>query len=52
LLHVSWDSVEDIPASGRLRGDHRLPHHVEDDLVGHEFTAVQIRLDGLAERGL
>ena len=51
LVHVSRDSVEDIPASGRLRGDHRLRYHVQDDLVGHQFAAVQIRLDGLAERG-
>jgi hypothetical protein len=46
LLHVSWDSVQDKPASGRLRGDQLLPHHVEYDLVGHEFATVEIRLDG------
>ena len=51
LVHVSRDSVQHKPASGRLRGDHRLPHHIEDNLVGHELAAVQIRLDGLAERG-
>ena len=27
------------------------PHHVEDDLVGNEFAAVEIRLDGPAETG-
>jgi hypothetical protein len=51
LVHVSRDPVQHKSASGRLRCDHRLPHHVEDNLVGHEFAAVQIRLDGLAERG-
>ena len=51
LVHVSRDSVQDKPASGRLRGDQFPPHHVEDHLIGNEFAAVQIRLDGLAERG-
>ena len=51
MWHVPRDPVEDIPASGRLRGDDRLSHHVQDDLVGHEFAAIQVRLDGLAERG-
>ena len=50
LRHVPRDPVEDIPASGRLRGDERLSHHVQDNLVEHEFAAVQVRLDGLAER--
>src|SRR5204862_5273619 len=38
--------------AGRLCGDHCLPHHVEYDLVGHEFAAVEVLLDGLAESGL
>ena len=35
------DSVVVPLAAGRLRGDHGLPHHVEDDLVGvvAEFAA-------------
>jgi hypothetical protein len=49
LLHVSWDSVQDKPASGRLCGDHRLSQHVEYDLVGHEFAPVEILLNGDAE---
>ena len=51
LVHVPRDSVQDKPASGCLRGDYRLPQHVEHDLVGHEFAAVEILLDGQAERG-
>src|SRR5258708_37816964 len=39
------------PTSGRLGGDHRLPHHVEHDLVGHEFTAIEILLNGQAQSG-
>jgi len=39
------------PPPAAFRGDHRLPHHVQDDLVGHEFATVQVRLDRLAERG-
>ena len=51
LVHVARDSIQDKPASGRLRGGHLLPHHVEYDLVGHELAAVKILLDGQAERG-
>jgi hypothetical protein len=29
--------------------DQLLPHHVEHNLVGHEFAPVEIRLDGQAE---
>jgi hypothetical protein len=47
LLHVSRDSVQDEPASGRLCGDHRLSQHVEYDLIGHEFAAVEIVLNGM-----
>ena len=32
-------------------GDQFLPHHVEDDLVGHEFAAVEILLNGQAQSG-
>ena len=51
LLHVPRDSVQHEPASGRLRGDQLLPHHVEHDLVGHELAAVERGLDSQAERG-
>ena len=49
LSQVSGDSVEDKAAPGRLRRDHCLPEHVQDDLVRHELAAVEIGLNGLAE---
>jgi hypothetical protein len=52
LSHISRDSVYDKLASGRFCGDHRLPQHVKYDLVGYEFAAVEIFLNGLAESGL
>jgi len=51
LLHVPGDFVEDIPASGRLSSGHCLPGHVEHELVGHQFAAVEIRLNRLAQGG-
>ena len=45
LPHVPQDSVDDKPSPGRLRSDPHLPHHVEDDLVGHELAAVEILLN-------
>jgi len=51
LVHVPRDSVQDKAAPGRLGRDHRLPQHVEDDLVGNEFAAVQISLNGQAQTG-
>ena len=51
LWHVSRDSVQDKPASGRLRRDHRLPQHPQYDLIGHEFAAIEVFLNGLAENG-
>src|SRR5262249_59104849 len=35
-----------LSRSGRI-----LPHHVQDDLVGDEFAAVEIPLDGQAQAG-
>ena len=35
----------------RLGGGHRLPQHVEENLVRNESAAVQIPLDGQAENG-
>jgi hypothetical protein len=52
LLHVPRDPVQDVPAPRCLGGDHRVPRHVEHDLVGHQFAAVEIRLDGPAQGGL
>ena len=46
LLHVPRDPVQDKPPSCLLGGDQFLPHHVKDDLVGHEFAAVEIFLNG------
>ena len=51
LVHVPRDPVEDKTAAGRLGRDHRLPQHAEHNLVGNEFAAVEIRLDGQAEIG-
>jgi hypothetical protein len=51
LLHVPRDAIEDEPASCRLRGDQCRPQYVEYDLVGHEFSAVEMPLNGQADRG-
>jgi hypothetical protein len=50
LANVPQDPVQHKP-SGFLGSDHRLPQHVEDDLVGNEFAAIEIRLNGQAETG-
>jgi hypothetical protein len=52
LLHVPRDAIEDIPAPSRPGGDHRVPQHVEHDLVGHQFAAVEIRLNRPPHIGL
>jgi hypothetical protein len=52
LLHVPRDAVQDKASARRPCGDQRLPHHVEYDLVGHEFAAVEILLNGHAESAL
>ena len=49
MLHVAWDSVQYVPIAGRLRGDERLAHHVEHDLVRYQLTAVEMLLNGSAQ---
>ena len=51
LLHVPRDPVQDISPARRPGRDHRLPHHVQHDLVRDEVAAIEKPLDGQTQAG-
>jgi hypothetical protein len=52
LLDVPRDTIQDVPGSGYLGRDKRLPNHVEDNLVRHQLAAFETLLNGSTQLGL